>query len=210
MRSFCFRYFVDRHEYHNELPVTFPFCCLTSKSLEDIISILITVYHSSFTLYEGNALPNATRSPLYELWIKEYLRMHYASFFPMICNDYRKMGQHKEPLIHNNLSLRQVNEQQLFLCLIYICSLLYLWSPTVLRFKHFCKGPMQSVCLYLQVRKCWVLHGETKLQIFSRTVDCNTFVSTAEGILKCCQKAAGFNFDFRGTPQLLHFCKPML
>lgn len=89
----------------------------------------------------------------------------------------------------------------------HISVLYYILSATVLRFKYFCKPPMQSVCLYLQVRE-WLaecLDSDANLQIFSRTVDCNTLVSTAGGMLKCCQKAVVFNFDFGGTPQLLHF-----
>lgn len=133
----------------------------------------------------------------------------FSQWYVMIT---KKIGKQKELLTCNSLSLRQINEQQLSLCPIYICSLLYLLSPTVLRFKYFCKPPMQSVCLYLQVRE-WLaecLDSDAKLQIFSRTVDCNTLVSSAGGMLKSCQKAVFFNFDFRGTPQLLHCCKPLL
>lgn len=145
MRFSCFRYFIDRHENRNELPVTYLISCLTSKSLENIIFILITVYYSFFTLYEGNALPNATRNPLYELCgkgIPKNVLFLYFFFSPIICNDYRKMGKQKEPLIYNSLSLRQINEQQFSLCPTYIRSPLDLLSPTVLRFKYFCKPPL--------------------------------------------------------------------
>lgn len=100
MRFSCFRYFIDRHENRNELPVTYLISCLTSKSLENIIFILITVYYSFFTLYEGNALPNATRNPLYELCGKGipknvlFLYFFFPQLYVMITEKWESKRNH--------------------------------------------------------------------------------------------------------------------
>lgn len=132
MRFSCFRYFIDRHENSNELPVTFLISCSTSKSLENIIFIIIALYHSSFKLCEGNALPNTTRNPLYELCSKGVSKNGLFLFFSLLIpSDYRKIEKQSEPLICKIFFfffLRQIiSSSFLFvpcICVLY-CHLLY-------------------------------------------------------------------------------------